>query len=308
MFYNEEVKTEFINDYMRSRVVAKTTLTGLFNKTEKFEKELNKDCSEFTVDEIMNMYKSFDSKSVNVLLNNNVYLKNYTSYRIYNKQINCSNSYENINKDMMLLCINEATRNAQFLTREQMNDIEDQLFNFTDKAIVECLWHGIAGKDLEDLVSINRSMVSSEDMSVTLNSGKKMYITPRLYDYLEEAFNETDYMCYGETLRIKEVKGIGRLYKERDNAHTADSKDKYFRWVYRKIQTFRNYVDLPMLTMKNIQASGLLYGIQSGMNRTGLDMRKFLQTDDGKLIATQYGYTLDYYVDTITGKFCDIIK
>ena len=254
------------------------------------------------------MYRSFDSKSVNVLLNNNVYLKNYTAYRIFHKQIKCSNSYDTINKDMMLACINEETRNAQFLTRKQMDEIEDQLLNFTDKAIVECLWHGIAGKDMEDLVSISRSMVSEENMCITFNNGKIRYISPRLYDCLMAAFDETDYMCYGESFRIKPVNGVGRLYKERDNAHTADSKDKYFRWVYRKIQTFRNYVDLPMLTMKNIQASGLLYSIQNGMERTGLDLRKFLQTDDGKAIAIQYGYTLDYYIDTISGKFCDIIK
>ena len=308
MFYNEEVKTEFINDYMRSRVVAKTTLTGLFNKTEEIENKLGKDCSEFTTEEILEMYRSFDSKSVNVLLNNNVYLKNYTAYRIYHKQIHGSNCYEAINKDMMLECINEDTRNAQFLTRKQMDEIEDQLLNFTDKAIVECLWHGIAGKDMEDLVSINRSMISEENMCIAFNDGEVRYISPRLYDYLMAAFDETEYFCYGPSLKVKEVKGAGRLYKERDNAHTTDSKDKYFRWVYRKIQTFRNYVDLPMLTMKNIQASGLLYSIQNGMERTELDLRRFLQTDDGKAIAIQYGYTLDYYIDTISGKFCDIIK
>lgn len=43
--YNEEVKSDFIKDYMRNRVVAFTSLTGLFNKTEEHECKLKKDCS-----------------------------------------------------------------------------------------------------------------------------------------------------------------------------------------------------------------------------------------------------------------------
>lgn len=308
MFFNEEVKTEFIKDYMRSRVVAKTTLTGLFNKVSAFENKYNKDCSDFSETEVLSMYRAFNAKSVNVLLNNNVYLENYTAYRIYYKQIHHENTYKLINKDMMLGCIDENIRAQQFLTREQMNDVEDQLLNFTDKAIVECLWHGIAGKDMDDIVSINEDMVSDEDMTIMLHSGKVVPITQRLYDYLCEAFRETEYLCYGPTMRVKEMRGYGRLYKERDNAKCVNSKDKQFRWVYRKIQVFRDYVDLPMLTMKNIQASGLLHNIRTGMEETGLDARGFLQTDRGKSIAVQYGYGLDYYVDTIAGKFCDIIK
>lgn len=33
MYYNKEIKETFINDYIRSRVVAKSSLTGIFNKT-----------------------------------------------------------------------------------------------------------------------------------------------------------------------------------------------------------------------------------------------------------------------------------
>ena len=308
MFFNEEVKTEFIKDYMRSRVVAKTTLTGLFNKVSAFENKYHKDCSDFSMAEVLNMYRAFNAKSVNVLLNNNVYLESYTAYRIYYKQIHHDNTYKFINKEMMLCCIDENIRARQFLTREQMDDVEDQLLNFTDKAVVECLWHGIAGKDMDDIVSINESMVSEENMTITLNGGRVIPITPRLYDFLYEAFRETEYLCYGPTMRVKEMRGYGQLYKERDNAKFVESKDKQFRWVYRKIQIFRDYVDLPMLTMKNIQASGLLHNIRVGMEETGLDLRSFLQSDPGKSIATQYGYSLDYYVDTIAGKFCDIIK
>jgi len=59
MYYNEEAKAEFIKDYMRSRVVAATSLSGMFNKTSLFEEALGKDCSQFTKAEVIDMYKRF---------------------------------------------------------------------------------------------------------------------------------------------------------------------------------------------------------------------------------------------------------
>ena len=57
--YNESLKEGFIKDYMRTRVVAQTSLYSLFRKVEPYEEELNKDCSEFTEKEILQMYEEF---------------------------------------------------------------------------------------------------------------------------------------------------------------------------------------------------------------------------------------------------------
>lgn len=75
MFYNEEVKIQFINDYKRSRVVNETSLTGMFNKIYKYEIQNKKDCNNFAIEEILAMYRCFKAKSVHVLENYNVYLK-----------------------------------------------------------------------------------------------------------------------------------------------------------------------------------------------------------------------------------------
>jgi len=41
--YEGDLKERFIEDYMRSRVVAKTSIYGLFRKIEQFERKLAKD-------------------------------------------------------------------------------------------------------------------------------------------------------------------------------------------------------------------------------------------------------------------------
>lgn len=306
MFYNEEVKIQFINDYKRSRIVAETSLTGMFNKIHYYEEQKGKDCSRFTEKEILKMYKGFGAKSIHVLENYNVYLKSYAIFCMH-KGFCKTNSYANINKAMLLECLDPEIKNQKFLTREQLDDIEDELYNYTDKALLELLWNGVSGKSMEDIVSLKRSMISQDKQYICFADGRKVKLSKKLYDYLDKAFSEKEYMCYGKTVRVKKLIGEDCLYKEMDNAYTVDSDDKFFRWVYRRIQTYRNYVEIPMLTMKTISASGLLCKIKKGMNDNDLGLREFLYTEEGKELAKQYGYNLKSYVDVIANKFIDFV-
>ena len=47
------MKEGFVKDYMRSRVVAQTSLYSLFRKVEPYEEKFDKDCSRFTEEEIL---------------------------------------------------------------------------------------------------------------------------------------------------------------------------------------------------------------------------------------------------------------
>lgn len=303
--YNEKIKNEFMSFYEKKRVIKHTTLTGLFNKIEEYEKEHEKDCCFFRQEEIILMYKGFHAKSVNVLENYTVYLKAYADYcsvvGVYN-----NNCYMRIKKSALMECIDSKTKKQKFITREQLDEIEIELYNYTDKAIVECLWHGIGGKSMGDIVSLNREMINKDKKCICFADGRIVNITDKLYIYLDKAFKENEYRCYGITGQVKRVFGSDCLYKERDNAHALDSEDKYFRWIYRRIQNYRGHTGNPMMTMKTIQASGLLYKIKDGINRTGLSLRDFLRTEEGKNLADQYGYG-EAYVDVLSNKFMSVI-
>jgi hypothetical protein len=303
--YQSEMKEGFIRDYLRSRVVARTSLYSLFRKTEPFEEQKQKDCSQFDKDEVLSMYSDFKAKSIYVLLNYNTILKAYCAWRRYYHKDNVTESYENINIELIKQCV--PPDNNKFISREEMTEIEDQLYNWTDKAVLEGLWEGISGPSMSDLVRINRDMVNSEEKALYFSDGRMIQLTDRLYEFLIKAFNETEYMCYGATLRVKKLNGIGRLYKERDNAHAADSDDRNFRWVYRKVQNFRDHVGIPGLTMKNIHISGMYHYLCQGMQDTGLDLKSFLRSEDGKNLAAKYGFHSESYVDNLTHRFKDFV-
>ena len=293
--FNKAQKETFIKEYLRSKVIAETSLYAIFKKTEDFEEKLNKDVSKFTRDEILDMLAKFKAKSINSLLNYTIVLKHYSRF-VFGAV--GTNAYESIGKvdvsDMV-------DKNANILlTREELDDVEVQLLNWVDKAIIELLWNGVAGKNMEDIYSVSEDCVQGNILRV---NEKEFPMTDRLRELLPKAFAETELMSYGNTMRVIEVNGKGKIYKERPNARGIDTPDIRFRWVYRKIQIFRDYLDMPGLTMKNIAASGLWHYLQLCMEKTKLDLRTFLRTKEGKELAMRYGFSESYYIDNICQKY-----
>jgi hypothetical protein len=286
-------------------VIAETSLYSLFRKTQKYEESLKKDCYRLTQDEALETFKDFKAKSVFVLLNYNVILKAYCAWQKYYNGLETEIAYESITKDMLSPLIPEDV--MKVLSREDITDIEDQLYNWTDKAIIEALFEGLSGNSMCDLTSVNVDMVDHKKKQIIFPDGRVFDLTDRLYDLLIKSFNETEYACYGPALRIKKLVGVGCLYKERDNAHAAESDDKYFRWVYRKVQNARKHVGINSLTMKNLTAAGLVYYIRQGMKQTGLELKPFLLTEMGEKLMDKYGYNSAFRVDNIITRYGQII-
>lgn len=301
----DDIKKEFIKEYCRSRIISETSLNSLLNRVSNIENQINKSIVLFSAEEILEMYKHFDLTSVNTLQNYNNYLKAYCDFIIY-KAKKGTNNFSQMTKDILKSCINEEKRRNKYITYEELQDIETELLNATDAAILECLWYGIAGKELADLTHLTRNQVNEDKMEIIFEDGRIIKIYPRLYNLLDRAFNETDYMCYGEEMKIKKVLGSGQLYKIRDNAY-KDNDGVRFRWVYRKIMIIRDYVGLPNMSMKTLQGSGMLHYIRQGMQEANCGLREFLGTESGSRIMEQYGFFNENRINVVYDKFAEYL-
>lgn len=301
---NENMKEGFCQDYLRSRIIQKTSLYGLFRKIESCEEKLQKDVSEFTKEEAFTMYTGLKSRSVYTLMNNNTILKAYCAWLRYHHGLG-SDVYEQINIDDLKPCVDKNA--SKLLSREEITEIEDQLLNVTDAAIIECLFQGIAGPSMRDITELNESMLDKENECIVFPDGRIFDISSRLCDLLEEAFQEEEYICYGKTLKVKKLQGKGKLIKERDNVHAEDSPDRRFRVIYRKIMIIREYVGVKELTMKGIAASGFVYYLRKQLNETGLRLKEYLQTESGQQLMDRYGYYSEHRIDNVIHRFKDLI-
>lgn len=299
--YNESLKEGFTKDYMRTRVVALTSLYSLFRKIEPYEQALDKDCSEFTEEEILQMYKEFQARSHNVLLNYNVILKAYCAWKRHYHGLENDIAYENITTEIVKTLIPEDAKRV--LTRDEVTEIEDQLYNWTDRAIIEALFEGLSGNSMRDLTGVELSMIDEKEKQLVLPDGRVFDLSDRLCDMLIKACNEYEYVCYGDTLKVKKLFGGKAIYKERDNAHAADSDDKFFRWVYRRIMSCRKFVGIESLTMKNLQTAGMTYYLKQGLESTGLGIKEFLLTETGQKLMDKYNYSSEHRVDNVVARY-----
>lgn len=151
--YNEDMKEGFIKDYLRSRIIQKTTLYGLFRKIESYEKELSKDVSQLNKEEALAMYIGLKARSVYTLMNDNTILKAYCAWVKYHHGLENNIAYEEISIDDLNPCVDKNA--SKLLSREELHEIEDQLLNWTDKAILQCLFEGIAGPSMRDITELN---------------------------------------------------------------------------------------------------------------------------------------------------------
>ncbi len=303
--YNKEMKEGFVQDYIRSRVVQKTSVYGLFRKIQTYEENFNKDVCAFTKDEALQMYKSLGSRSVYTLLNNNVILKAYCAWQKHYNGLDFKVAYEELTIEDLRLCVNEKA--SKLLSREEIIEIEEQLLNVTDSAIIECLFEGIAGPSMRDITSLSRDMLDKENKCLVFPDGRVFDISENLCELLDEAFDEDTYVCYGETLRVKKLTGIGKLFKERDNTYAADSDDRRFRTVYRKIQVIRDYVGIKELTMKGLATAGFLHYLKIYLKESELSLKEFLQTDRGERLMDRYGYESAYRIDNIIHRYGKLV-
>lgn len=303
--YEKEMKEGFCENYLRSRIIQSTSLYGLFRKIQSYEEELDKDVSEFTKDEALKMYRGLKSRSVYTLMNDNTILKAYCAWKKYYHKANVSDVFENITIEDLKPCVDKNA--SKLLSMEEIIEIEDQLLNVTDSAIVQCLFEAIAGPSMRDITDLHKSMLDKENQCIVFPDGRVFDISSRLCNLLEEAFEEDTYICYGKTLKAKKLQGKGKLIKERDNVYAEDSDDKRFRAIYRKIMVIRDYVGIKELTMKGIAASGFVYYLRENLKETGLEIKEYLQTESGQQLMDRYGYRSEFRIDNVIHRFKDLI-
>lgn len=299
---------EFIKDYQRSRVIAIASVRAALNRALEFEKKFQKAFYEFTEDEVIEMHKSIDAISIRSLQNINLILKHAARWMLHNQKKDINNVYDRITKDLLQACVNVKKKDDLVVTKEQLNDIQNDLLNYVDKAILFLLFEGVGGYKLKELMFMDWSQVSKQDLKIYFRSGKTIDIAPEDYELLYRAFQEDELISFGTTSRVSRVKSFG-LYKNRfnslsDNDDITNDGDVERRYRFAQRRMILMSKDLGItLTSGSVQESGFLHYIKEGMRKSGLDFLEFIKTEECKALARRYDLYTDLYVQVVKEKF-----
>lgn len=312
--YNPELKQEFISKMLGNRIesktVAVTTINAYFSHAGEFEDRFGKDLSRFSHDEIIEMLKATLSRSSQSLKNRILIYKQYSdfAYKFLAEQNNCEymNSYMLLTSADVSRCVSSSSAKMQILSRREIDNLQDKLPNAVDKALVECLFMGISGKLLVDLTSLTEEHLDYNNKCIIPNNGVSYSLNDKQVDMLKAAFDETESASLGG-IRTVAVEGKGRIYKERPNAHEIATAERKFRWVQRKIDVWKDILEIEVLTPKTICMSGLVHELKIVSRDESIPLRPYLRTEEGELLAKRYGYTTRTYPDIIAEKVKDYL-
>jgi hypothetical protein len=307
--YTNELEIEdFLKEYGRSKVIIETTVRATLNRAVEFESKFEKPFYQFTTEEALEMYRSIHTISVVSLQNSNLVLKHAARWFAHQYKKSIANTYEEMTKELLGGVIDIEKQRSLILSREEINNLQDNLLNAIDKAIIEMLFRGAGGEWLKELTFMSASQVDRERLMVYFKTGKNIPITDEVCDLLMEAFAEDELISFGSTTRISKVTGFW-LYKIRCNAlsdnsdyNDEQSVERRYRFIQRRLLLISKDLGV-RLTSGGLQSSGLLWHLQQGIEETGLTFREFVRTERVKMLAQRYDIRSDLYSQILIDKF-----
>ena len=308
MLTTEREVESFLNEYARSRVIVLASVRAILNRALEFEKKFQKPFYEFTVDEILEMYKSAHAISDRSLQNTNLTLKHATRWIADKNKIDIKNVYENITKELMQGCVDANKRKNMILTKDDLEDIQRDLLNWTDKGILQMLFLGAGSNWLKELTFFDMSQVSRKDGIIYFRTGKTIPITESDYELIKNACAEEELISFGETSRVSKVQSHG-FFKQRFNALSANSDftneqdlERRFRFIQRRLLLISKDLGL-QLNSGGLQTSGLLHCLKQGVEESGLSFREYVKSNEAKELARRYDIMTELYAQILIEKF-----
>ena len=308
IFTDKDTIERFIIAYQKQKITNETTMRAVINNAIQHEKHLNKYLYQFTKDEILEMYRDVHSLSVRSLQNRNMVLKDFTFYIIEFMQLPITNTFEKITREDLSKCIDQSKKEKCIISRAQLTDIQSNLFNDTDKGILEALFLGFGGNKLKELTFFNLQQISKNDNTAILETGKMISMTDEQCNMIVKACRETSLRSFGITCRSIDVVSHG-FFKERSNAKTSSSDPeneadltRRYRFIQRRLMLISEEFDLP-ITSGKIQDSGLLYYLQNEISRSGEPFDSFIKTETAKKLAQRYDIYTEFYSQILKEKF-----
>ena len=307
--YTTETQVEgFVSEYMRSKVVTETSIRAMIKRVVEWENIFNKNMYEFNKDEALKMFSSVHAISVISLQNINLVMKHFARWLIDNKNLSITSTFEDIGKYDLEQCIDQNKKQNLIITRDELDEIMDQLLNATDKAILLLLFKGAGGERLQEIMFATIDQLSKTDMKMYFKNGKTIELEQDEYDIIHEGFIEDELASFGTSMRVSKVVPLG-LYKMRcnalsynDNINNEGDRERRYRYAQRRLMLISDAIGMN-ITSNSVQESGLLHRLQLGVEESGLEFREYIKTPMAKKWARQYGLMSDLYQQILVEKF-----
>lgn len=287
--YNEAIKKRYKQEREKAVVVPQYALDLDFKKTSAFEEQLDKDVYDFTVYEILNMYKTWNSKSIDTLYVINNRLSQYSQWALeQNLVVDNQNHFLEINRDMLLGCINMIAQQKRIVSREQMIAWCSRLPNACDKFIFLGLYEGLNGSNYEDFWNSSIDDINKDKKIIRVERGE-LPISDTLIEYAEESNRTLElYPMTGDMSRVTKLVENGKIIKLKINT-MYDDPFHNGKNIYVSIVRVCKFLDIDQwYNTRQANESGIINFIKHSMEQYDLSFHDYLWSDHLREAEFQY--------------------
>ncbi len=289
--YNQELKERYRKEKESYTTVSTYYFSSLFKRTEPFEESLNKDISNFTTYEIINMYKTLAIMSLDTIATMNSNLSMYTQWCI---QENLVNDYQNhfleIDRDMMVSFVNKLAMDKKIVSRKQIIEWCQQLPNPSDSFCLLGLFEGIRGGGYLELAFAK--IEDFHDNTFIAYNGREIKVSLTLIEYAEQSNETLDYQSISKTM-VKEVtlSENGRIIKDYPNVRRSESLPVLRRRTQSRLARIFNYIGiLEYMNGNDIRMSGIVEMSNNRSKELGISGKEYIYGIGIEEIKKQYDF------------------
>ena len=289
--YNQELKERYRKEKESYTTVSAYYFSSLFKRTEPFEEQLDKDASNFTTYEIINMYKTLAIMSLDTIATMNSNLSMYTQWCIQENLVNdYQNHYLEITRDLMASFVNKLAMDKKVVSREQVLDWCQQLPNPSDSFCLLGLFEGIRGGGYLELALAK--MEDFHDNIFIAYNGREIKVSFTLIEYAKQSNETIEYQSISRNME-KEVNLIenGRIIKDYPNVRRTESLPVLRRRTQSRLARIFNYMGiLEYMNGNDIRMSGVIEMINSRCKELGINGKDYIYGIGIEEIKKQYDF------------------
>lgn len=288
--FNTEVKLNYIKYNPNNNHNFESVMNNYFSKAEVMEKMYGKDLATFTSAEILAMYKSFLTPSLNFLIIINNQFVRYTDwYMAKIENIDNQNHYVEIRNDMLIDCIMLSSNHSSILSRDELSNIVKALYNPYEQFTCFAYFEGFKSSDLYELKMTDFDV----DKRIVELPGRTLSVSKELIHYAEQSSEEYEtYTIFGEP-----TGGNGGFLPEDDRIIKTSARCAYTtsefersRIVYRIIQKLKRYDFVPRaMSATTLAESGRIELIRNLMKEHNIESPEEILRQFKEDYVTRYG-------------------
>ena len=301
-FYNEDIKKR----YLATRTFKTETQYGnierMLLKTAKFEKELDKDASAFSVTEVKDMLKRLNFTSIYSCSNFRCQLFKYTQWCISQNIVESYiNSYDSTQVGDAVQYVNVIKSKRKMITRKELLSSIEKLNNASDMYAVLGLFEGLNGENRNEIINLRTTDIDKEKCIIHVpeykgekgvKKNRDIKVSEKLVQYAFEAAEMEKYTALsGRQVVLADDPTL--IFKEFNNSSESSSDFYKGRRLYFRLVKCLGAIGLDDLSINSISDSGKIHMINEIAKKKGISGKDVINSPELlKLVEDQFGQEL----------------